>query len=72
MLQFLPSLQDLRFHDVDIIEAVLQLLNAPSGSCPPDTIKFQVVWEIVRARSRSTGPELLISPGHEWRNLPYS
>lgn len=32
--QLLPSLQELRLHDVDVDDAVLQLLNAPSGLCP--------------------------------------
>lgn len=33
-LQLSPSLQELRLHDVDINDAILQLLNAPDGLCP--------------------------------------
>ena len=33
-LQLSPSLQELRLHDVDINDAILQLLNAPGGLCP--------------------------------------
>jgi len=32
--QLLPSLQELRLHDIDINDAVLGLLNAPYGLCP--------------------------------------
>jgi len=32
--QLLPSLQELRLHDVDINDGVLQLLNASRGLCP--------------------------------------
>lgn len=32
--QLLPSLQELRLHDVDINDAALQLLNATRGLCP--------------------------------------
>lgn len=32
--QLLPALEELRLHDIDINDAVLQSLNAPSGLCP--------------------------------------